>query len=220
MIFDRRTRNFWGCKINLEMDDGTSVIASVDGIFIPGDCLKDITLGFLSEILNWHLKNSKVLDSVNQMWHHGVQNISGEHLLNILGDGGGFLSNEDWGDAAQESQYRAGFGKRPPPPVFKSYPKPRQDGWVYLIKCCETGHYKIGISKDPDSRITAFSTTMPLTIEKIHVFKAEDYRSAEVALHERYENQRYRGEWFTLTKEDVKDITKISAYKDGQFQEA
>lgn len=90
------------------------------------------------------------------------------------------------------------------------------DGDVYLAKS-ENGFYKIGISKDPRGRIKHFSTIMPLEVEIIHTFASDNCREAEAALHRMHDCCRARGEWFSLSEQDVYFITSITAYFEGQF---
>ena len=88
-----------------------------------------------------------------------------------------------------------------------------KEGYVYLAEAA--GFYKIGISKAPDERIKHFSTIMPIDVNIVHVFWADDYKAAENWLHKAYESWRYRGEWFKLPDGLVELIKQIAAFVNG-----
>lgn len=90
------------------------------------------------------------------------------------------------------------------------------DGDVYLAQA-ETGHYKIGISRNPDRRIKHFDTIMPVRVFLIHNFPCDNCRKAEEELHQRYANQRTAGEWFLLDDYDIEQLLGITAYFEGHF---
>jgi Meiotically up-regulated gene 113 len=61
-------------------------------------------------------------------------------------------------------------------------------------------YWKIGISRDPDSRLIALqSTKLPFLMCVIGYFYADDFKTArwvERQLHIHFNDQRVRGEWF------------------------
>ena len=67
---------------------------------------------------------------------------------------------------------------------------------VYLIQSKETGHYKIGISKNPKKRIQQLNTGNSSKLKLIHVFETEYPFKLETALHNRYSHIIKYGEWF------------------------
>ena len=99
---------------------------------------------------------------------------------------------------------------------IRVHSSPEKDGYVYLAYI-STGHYKIGISKNPEARIKHFDTLMPVDVEIVHSFHADDARQAESMLHETYEHRHKKGEWFSLTFENVEEIKEIKAFRDGEF---
>lgn len=90
-----------------------------------------------------------------------------------------------------------------------------EEGFVYLAKAA--GKYKIGRSKKPKDRIQHFDTQMPIDVEEIHRFRADDYKFAEETLHNYASNHRVEGEWFELSDEVVAIIQDIAEYRDGTF---
>ena len=77
-------------------------------------------------------------------------------------------------------------------------------GFVYLMQCGK--HYKIGMSKDPQSRLEQLSTQPPFDIELICTIPTNDMVALEAEIHKLFKHKRKRGEWFTLDTQDVKFI--------------
>lgn len=81
-------------------------------------------------------------------------------------------------------------------------------GFVYLVEST-TGHYKIGKSTKPEKRITEFvpsNVLLPIEFTLEHVIECDNYHKFEVMLHAHYASKRVKGEWFSLTENDVNQI--------------
>lgn len=76
------------------------------------------------------------------------------------------------------------------------------DGWVYLLRG-DAGFYKIGQSREPGRRIAQLQAAAHHELELVHVFQCADMAYEERLLHERFAEQRVRGEWFLLSEDDV-----------------
>lgn len=76
-------------------------------------------------------------------------------------------------------------------------------GYVYVVKLDK--HYKIGISKSPETRLKEF-TLLPYELEHILIAKIKGYEVREKELHEHFADKRVRGEWFELNEEDIEYI--------------
>ena len=87
------------------------------------------------------------------------------------------------------------------------------DGWVYLAKS-DTGHYKIGRSKNPFSRIKHFDTIMPVGIKIVAMVPSDDYVELERRWHMVFDKYRVTGEWFDLPEDIVENIKRVVAYLD------
>ena len=72
---------------------------------------------------------------------------------------------------------------------------------TYLIKNKRNGYYKIGKSKDPLKREKTLQSEEPM----IGIIKVFD-KDIESVLHKDYKSFRIRGEWFELSKIQVKFI--------------
>lgn len=89
--------------------------------------------------------------------------------------------------------------------VYKPEPKERM-GYVYLMKNHRSGMFKIGFSKAPKYREKTLQSEEP-EIEMLHHFKGtmED----EKDLHAQFADKRVRGEWFSLTQEEVDALLRF-----------
>jgi len=95
-----------------------------------------------------------------------------------------------------------------------------KDGYIYLLAGREdgTGYYKIGRTKNPDSRIRQLGILLPYPVELEHLIPCENTRSAEKALHNAFAPRRTNGEWFILTEGDVEDIKRIKAMRGADIE--
>lgn len=89
-------------------------------------------------------------------------------------------------------------------------------GHIYLIQA-DTGHYKIGRSRNVPERMKLFSVKLPFNFEMIHQFPCQDMYAAESDLHEIFSDKRINGEWFSLSSEDVSILTNVKECSGGFF---
>lgn len=87
------------------------------------------------------------------------------------------------------------------------------EGYIYLAYC-DTGHYKIGWSVDPDKRIKHFDTQMPVEVSMVHSFPTDNVRAAETFLHYLFQDKRINGEWFDLSESEIEFICAIYEWCD------
>ena len=76
--------------------------------------------------------------------------------------------------------------------------------FVYLIKADE--YTKIGVASNVDKRIRVLQTGNHFKLEKIFEYETDDSCDIEQFLHKKYIQKQAYGEWFKLTKSDIKDI--------------
>ncbi len=95
-------------------------------------------------------------------------------------------------------EYMRIFGKGRPPSVH--------DMKVYLIRCKLSGRVKIGIATKPVARLHNLQLMSPTELELICSCKGG--RTYEREIHERFAAQRLHGEWFNLTREQVRSIAE------------
>lgn len=72
---------------------------------------------------------------------------------------------------------------------------------IYLMKCCRTGNYKIGIGKNPTQRESTLQNEKP-DIKLVGSWRG--MAKHERAWHYYFSDQRIRGEWFELTPSQVR----------------
>ena len=94
-----------------------------------------------------------------------------------------------------------------PNPKKKDVPVP---GYVYLLQA-DSGHFKIGRSKNPKSRIKTFGVQLPFEVEYIAVIPSGNMNQLETELHAKYQDKRVNGEWFDLSSEDVEYIKGLAS---------
>jgi hypothetical protein len=75
---------------------------------------------------------------------------------------------------------------------------------TYIIKDCNNGFYKIGKSKNPAYREKTLQSEKP-NIKIVKIFNSD----IEKILHNTYNKQRIRGEWFSLNNIQLKHICNL-----------
>ena len=81
----------------------------------------------------------------------------------------------------------------------------REAGFIYVLSDGQ-GHFKIGRTKCLSSRVKQLSAQPPFEIKLIGAFRAVNAAYFERAEHVRLAASRKRGEWFTLTAEQVAGV--------------
>ena len=79
-------------------------------------------------------------------------------------------------------------------------------GHVYLLK--HDNAYKIGKSFDVTRRYKEIKVQMPHDTEEIHVIETDDPSGIEAYWHNRFKDKKLKGEWFNLSREDIKAFKK------------
>ena len=89
--------------------------------------------------------------------------------------------------------------------------------YLYIIRCRE--FYKIGVANDVESRLAQLSTGNPFPLEVQVLYEFENAEPIERALHQRYKENRVRGEWFKLEYDDQKNIHSVCLSLGGRAYE-
>lgn len=80
---------------------------------------------------------------------------------------------------------------------------------IYLIKSSEDSHYKIGVSKNPQKRLSTLQTGNSSQIILISEYKTINAYKIEKVLHRKYSHFQRNGEWFNLSiKEELSFINE------------
>lgn len=84
-------------------------------------------------------------------------------------------------------------------------------GWVYLFRADDpVGMYKIGYSTDPVRRWESVQASCPVPLIFEWAIPCWGNDGTELKLHRKFALERVRGEWFKLSKQDVKWIKGLS----------
>jgi hypothetical protein len=100
-------------------------------------------------------------------------------------------------EQAREEKARRDLKKKAPRPLKRSF--------IYLVLDERTGHIKIGRAKNPSVRERTLQSENP---QVIMLFSGPADADMEQELHQEYAQNRVRGEWFKLSKDQVESIKK------------
>jgi len=80
--------------------------------------------------------------------------------------------------------------------------------YVYLVGTIEEfPKYKIGRSKNPDSRVKQLQTANGAPLELLTVYLSKYPTILETHLHRHFNNCNYINEWFALSEQDISNFS-------------
>lgn len=83
-------------------------------------------------------------------------------------------------------------------------------GVVYFINQVGTENYKIGFSRNYDTRKAIFNVKLPFAIEETFVYETENYKELEAALHDYFSDNRLNdSEFFHLPATIIASIPNL-----------
>lgn len=87
------------------------------------------------------------------------------------------------------------------------------EGYVYLFEGFTRYErfHKIGFSVNPEKRLKQLN--LPFEVDLVHKIKTNDMRTVERDFHERYKNDHYHGEWYSLDTPQIKWFKNIISIK-------
>lgn len=74
------------------------------------------------------------------------------------------------------------------------------EGYVYIISLKDTSLYKIGVSRQPTSRLKHLQLSSPHTLEIVFAKQSHSPYLVEFCIHEMFKANQKTREWFDLTK--------------------
>ncbi len=80
---------------------------------------------------------------------------------------------------------------------------------IYLIKAGETDLYKIGLSKNVNSRIKGLQTGNGNQLLIIDIFQTNFNKLFETTLHRHFQLNKTQGEWFLLENFKKEEFQKV-----------
>ncbi len=87
---------------------------------------------------------------------------------------------------------------------------------IYLTKQTATNFFKIGITKNINTRLKQLQIGSGISLEVIHTFSTKYNYKLEATLHTHFNSKRINSEWFELTPEDEKEfISTCTKYEKG-----
>ena len=90
------------------------------------------------------------------------------------------------------------------PPRYTERDEPEVDSFAFVYQMKSGKYYKIGRSVSAEKRAYEVRLQLPEELKLVHKIKTDDPVRIEAYWHQRFSSKRVRGEWFTLTREDVK----------------
>ena len=82
-------------------------------------------------------------------------------------------------------------------------------GYIYVIR--SAGLYKIGKAVDLTKRLKAYRLHNPAPVTLVFSRRVRNRNMAELYLHGMFAKQRVRGEWFSLTAQDLASLPRLFA---------
>lgn len=83
-----------------------------------------------------------------------------------------------------------------------------RDAYVYFAKDPLTSLVKIGKSLDVEKRLYQLKKEVGSELQLLDVVKSSDAIVLEKEIHEQLHDRRVKGEWFTLSEEEVEKVVK------------
>lgn len=77
-------------------------------------------------------------------------------------------------------------------------------GYVYVL--FSENRFKIGMTKSPKKRIGNIQTASPFMVEVVAYQYSKDCLALERWLHDEFSDKRVKGEWFSLSADDIESL--------------
>lgn len=88
--------------------------------------------------------------------------------------------------------------------------------FVYILQSQEDGYYKIGVSKNPQKRLSTLQTGNPSELKLINIYESKNAKRIEKKLHSLFSSFKKEGEWFDFgLMEELSFIEKCKLIDDN-----
>lgn len=91
----------------------------------------------------------------------------------------------------------------------KTNHKNNPNGYLYILYYEYLDLFKVGVSNNPKRRIRDIKAHSPFDLKPIFIKNYEDVYKLEKMVHNRWNHNRIKGEWFQGYKEDIEDMIKL-----------
>lgn len=91
-------------------------------------------------------------------------------------------------------------------------------GYVYVIKEYFSNTFKIGMTSKIKERQSTFGVTLPFDWDFQFIYVSSNHELLEKRLHEKFSEVRVKGEWFTLTPDDIAFLS-TTIHSNTEFSE-
>ena len=89
--------------------------------------------------------------------------------------------------------------------------------YIYFVQAGEKGPVKVGLSKNPMSRVKQLQTSNPHTLKLLGIIPGD--RETEEMIHDKFEDHRLEGEWFEPTNELIDIVRSLLDDQDRLIKE-
>lgn len=89
--------------------------------------------------------------------------------------------------------------------------------YLYIMRTSGTSLYKIGVSKDPETRMENLQTGNGEELELVFTFKTKYDYKLEASLHNSYKSCRTIGEWFEFTPVQLDEVKNRCVLVESTF---
>jgi len=91
-------------------------------------------------------------------------------------------------------------------------------GWIYIIRDRVSNNYKVGVTQSDNPKVRLSHYVNYIEIDLIYIEVIDNCFDVEALIHQKYHNNRIKGDWFKLNHENIINIIRnINEYKYSKF---
>jgi hypothetical protein len=81
-------------------------------------------------------------------------------------------------------------------------------GWIYIIKDKVTNNFKIGVTQNDNPKVRLSHYVNYIEIDLIYIESINNCFEIESLIHQKYNANRIKGDWFNLSNENIISIIR------------